>query len=340
VGASTSRRLITALAAFGLVTFSGCASSSEPAAVDSSVTAAPAKTDLYYRTFGDRSRQHLVFVHGGPGSNSFMFENAAALLADRGYYVVTYDQRGAARSPQTDTAQYSYENTARDLDDLIKALDLSSPVLLGHSFGGSISLRFMELRPGVARGAVLIGSPMSFPATYLTILENAAVVYRGLDDPERASEMAALEAKMFPRGLVGPFTYSSEDIGTVARTMFQAQLIFPKQPTETARALVADMMKTNGQLLMAQNPDVGNGYQMNNQVGYTDFMPLLATLKDRVFAIYGDEDAIFDPNQLARIASSVTPAHFTLLRHSSHMPFVDQRDDFIEALTRSLAAMP
>lgn len=336
MGASVSRSV---LAAFGLVAWLGCAPAADPT-VDAPVSPVQAKTDLFYRTFGDKSHQALVFVHGGPGASSFGFENAAAVLADRGYYVVTYDQRGAGRSPKTDVAGYSYENTARDLEVLIESLGLSSPILLGHSFGGSISLRFMELHPGVAKGAVLIGSPMSFPATYLTILEHAAVVYRDAQDLDRAAEMDALRARMFPNGLAGPFTYGAEDIGRVAQAMFEAQLMFPKAPTENARALVADMTRTNGTLLMSQNPDVGNGYQLNDRVGYADFTPSLAALAERVFAIYGEEDGIFDAVQLARIESSVTPSHFKRLPRSSHMSFIDQRDELIEAVTTFLVAFP
>src|SRR5262245_58879312 len=95
------------------------------------------KTDLFYRTFGDSSRQPVIFMHGGPGSSDIAFEvSGAQALADRGFFVVTYDQRGGGRSPKGTREQYSYAGASQDLDDLIGALKLKSPALLPNSFGG------------------------------------------------------------------------------------------------------------------------------------------------------------------------------------------------------------
>jgi len=115
--------------------------------------AASQKIDsLYVDAYGDKSNPAIIFVHGGPGYDSQDFEFSTAVpLSAQGYYVVVYDQRGQGRS---DLAQaptdYSYKQYADDLKTIISQLGLTKPVLIGHSHGGPISLKFDQFYPGVA----------------------------------------------------------------------------------------------------------------------------------------------------------------------------------------------
>jgi len=314
----------------------------DPAAPGSTTPPGPAKTDLFVATFGDKKNPPVVFIHGGPGANSVGFETAAAdALAAKGFFVVAYDQRGCGRSPNGTIADYSYQRSADDLDVLIRALDLKAPILLPHSFGGSIALRFMELHPNVAKGIVMVGSPMNFPQTYLTILDHSMTVYRQRLNFPKANETQELKDRMFPQGLAAaPFTYGAEDILSTVENMHSASLVFPSRPTVEAMKVFAKMqLGGNRSIAQAVNPELGEGFQKNDKVGWSDFTPLLIKHKAVVHGIYGDEDRIFSREQLNAFSGLLGADHFTVLSSSSHFSYVDQPSAFVNAAAKHISAL-
>jgi pimeloyl-ACP methyl ester carboxylesterase len=92
----------------------------------------------------------VVLVHGFTGSKED-FNLIGPLLADAGYRVLTFDNRGqheSAHSAREDG--YHVQSLAHDVIDLVEHFGLEKPHLLGHSFGGLVS-----------QGA-LVESPQSF----------------------------------------------------------------------------------------------------------------------------------------------------------------------------------
>ena len=89
----------------------------------------------------------VVLVHGFTGSKED-FNLIAPLLADQGYRVLTFDNRGqyeSAHSKREDA--YEAGSLARDVIELVKHFDLEKPHLLGHSFGGLVSQRAVADSP-------------------------------------------------------------------------------------------------------------------------------------------------------------------------------------------------
>jgi pimeloyl-ACP methyl ester carboxylesterase len=81
----------------------------------------------------------VVLVHGFTGSKED-FNLIGPLLADAGYRVLTFDNRGqheSAHSKREDA--YQVQSLARDVIDLVEHFGLEKPHLLGHSFGGLVS---------------------------------------------------------------------------------------------------------------------------------------------------------------------------------------------------------
>jgi pimeloyl-ACP methyl ester carboxylesterase len=92
--------------------------------------------------------QHIadvVLVHGFTGSKED-FNLIGPLLADAGYRVVTFDNRGqheSAHSKREDA--YTAVSLAKDVSELSHSLGLDKPQLLGHSFGGLVSQQALVL---------------------------------------------------------------------------------------------------------------------------------------------------------------------------------------------------
>ncbi|CAN2175657.1 MhpC Predicted hydrolases or acyltransferases (alpha/beta hydrolase superfamily) [Candidatus Nanopelagicaceae bacterium] len=83
----------------------------------------------------------VVLVHGFTGSKED-FNEIGPLLADEGYRVLTFDNRGqheSAHSKRDDG--YSMPSLARDVIEIAHHYGFEQPHLLGHSFGGLVSQR-------------------------------------------------------------------------------------------------------------------------------------------------------------------------------------------------------
>jgi len=92
----------------------------------------------------------VVLVHGFTGSKED-FNLIGPLLADAGYRVLTFDNRGQHESAHSGREDgYQVQSLARDVIDLVDHFGFEKPHLLGHSFGGLVSQR------------ALVESPQSF----------------------------------------------------------------------------------------------------------------------------------------------------------------------------------
>ena len=81
----------------------------------------------------------VVLVHGFTGSKED-FSEVAPLIADAGFRVLTFDNRGQHESSHTKRPDgYSMPALGRDVIEIAQYFQLKKPHLLGHSFGGLIA---------------------------------------------------------------------------------------------------------------------------------------------------------------------------------------------------------
>jgi pimeloyl-ACP methyl ester carboxylesterase len=105
----------------------------------------------YLRTGGDRPP--VVLLHGLLGSGACWTPLARALEAELD--VVMPDARGHGGSSAPHHG-YGYDDHANDVVGLLRALELSRPVLLGHSMGGMVAAVVASRGAGLLRGLVLV----------------------------------------------------------------------------------------------------------------------------------------------------------------------------------------
>lgn len=105
---------------------------------------------LYYKDWGPRDGQPIVFSHGWP-LNSDSWESQMLFLADHGYRVIAHDRRGHGRSSQPWDGN-DMDHYADDLSTVIDTLKLKNAVLVGFSTGGGEVARYIG-RHGTSRVA-------------------------------------------------------------------------------------------------------------------------------------------------------------------------------------------
>jgi pimeloyl-ACP methyl ester carboxylesterase len=114
-------------------------------------------TNLFYKDWGPRDAQAIVFHHGWPLSSDD-WDTQMLYFLEQGYRVVAHDRRGHGRSDQTDTGN-EMDTYAQDVIELARHLDLKNAVHIGHSTGGGEVARYVaRAEPGRVAKAVLIGA--------------------------------------------------------------------------------------------------------------------------------------------------------------------------------------
>jgi non-heme chloroperoxidase len=114
-------------------------------------------TDIFYKDWGPKDAQPIVFHHGWPLSGDD-WDTQMLFFLKQGYRVIAHDRRGHGRSSQTANG-HDMDTYAADVAALVEALDLRDVIHIGHSTGGGEATRYVA-RHGKARTAklVLIGA--------------------------------------------------------------------------------------------------------------------------------------------------------------------------------------
>jgi non-heme chloroperoxidase len=115
-------------------------------------------TRIYYKDWGSKDAQAIVFHHGWPLSADD-WDNQMLYFFDQGYRVIAHDRRGHGRSTQTAYGN-EMDTYAADVAELAKHLDLKNAIHVGHSTGGGEVARYVAQYGGGGRvsKAVLIGA--------------------------------------------------------------------------------------------------------------------------------------------------------------------------------------
>ncbi|MCW4460844.1 alpha/beta hydrolase [Sphingomonas sp. BT-65] len=112
---------------------------------------------IFYKDWGPKDGQPIMFHHGWPLSADD-WDNQMLFFLGKGFRVIAHDRRGHGRSDQTDTGN-DMDTYAADVAALVRALDLSNVVHIGHSTGGGEVIRYVaRSAPNRVAKAVLIGA--------------------------------------------------------------------------------------------------------------------------------------------------------------------------------------
>lgn len=116
-------------------------------------------TEIYYKDWGSKDAQPIVFHHGWPLSSDDWDAQMLYFLG-KGFRVIASDRRGHGRSSDIGTG-HDMDHYASDVSAVVEHLDLKNAVHIGHSTGGGQVARYVaqygEPQGRVAK-AVLVSS--------------------------------------------------------------------------------------------------------------------------------------------------------------------------------------
>ncbi len=117
---------------------------------------------IRYSAWGEEGRRGVLFVHGGRAHRNWWRPFAPFFAQNR--RVAALDLSGMGDSDWRD--KYSLDNLVNEVFAVIDAAGLASrgrPIVVGHSFGGWVTLAAVERDGERLGGAVVVDSPLGVP---------------------------------------------------------------------------------------------------------------------------------------------------------------------------------
>ncbi|MBA2369354.1 MAG: alpha/beta hydrolase [Candidatus Protochlamydia sp.] len=250
----------------------------------------------YIRTGGDKPP--IVLLHGLTLNGACWTPLARALEKD--YDVIMPDARGHGKSA-IPTSGYLYRDLAADVMGLLDALNLDSPVLLGHSMGGMTAALAASQNPKRFRGLIL-ADPTFLPLKRQWEVYNSDVVEQHRRILSQPKEHLLIEMKNRHT------RRSDEIIEFIVQARFQTdirafEILTPPNPiylelinTITIPCLLvmgdrgsvvdfemaAQLSKLNQQLEVVQIKEAGHGLPYDQAEKFSDVvLTFLSTLSNK-----------------------------------------------------------
>lgn len=97
----------------------------------------------------------VVLLHG-KNFCAATWESVMTPLLEAGYRVIAPDQIGFCKSAKPEGYQYSLHQLARNTHGLLEELSVENAVIMGHSMGGMLAMRYAMQFPEATRALVLV----------------------------------------------------------------------------------------------------------------------------------------------------------------------------------------
>lgn len=274
-------------------------------------TADIAGSCLHYLDYGDPGpdRRVFVLVHGLGGRWQHWTENIPE-LAEHGR-VIAVDLPGFGRSGPPSSG-YSIDAFADAIADLIRQLELSEVVLVGHSLGGLLAVRFAR------RHADLVGAVVLAAGTVQAFTAALGLQRAGHYLLRRPATVVATYVEVLTAGLPVPAFLRNQIIRRplLRRLFLWPYLHRPGALPARSVALLVDAVGARGVLPIAR------------AVGRLRPAQWLSRVSCPVLAIGADHDRIAPLTELAEFAASVPGAQAVVLEGTGHMVMLERADAF------------
>ena len=261
--------------------------------------------ELEYDTFGDKKNPALVLIMGFGAQMVAWDEGFAQLLADRGFFVVRFDNRDVGLSTKLDGVEvdangvvsaalleqplppvpYTLSDMAQDVVGLLDHLGIDKAHILGASMGGMIAQVFAIEHP--QRTASLI-SVMSMPGEPETMQSTPEAMTALLSIPP--SDRAGFIEHSLVYQAFQSKKHRSDAISREKAARDYDRSFYPEGSPRQMAAIYASGRRTEA----------------------------LAALKVRTLVLHGDDDTLISPNAAKRTAEIIPGAELVILDDMGH----------------------
>lgn len=260
----------------------------------------------------------LFLLNGGPGLPCNYLRDPLVRMVGEGYRVVTYDQLGCGASDKPkDKSLWTMGRYIEEVETLRKALDLRKIHLLGHSWGGWLSIEYALSYLGSIKSLVLCNTCGDMPHL-VTELER----HRAALGPETVAMMQRHEAE----GTLDHDEYKA----AITLLNYRHVLRLDEWPPSVRASLDDWNMDVYGTM---QGPNeflyVGNLKDWNR-------IPDMPRITVPTLIVVGQHDEL-TPACAMRMHNALPDSEIKVFKNSSHMPLYEEPESFFATLGGFLA---
>ena len=280
-------------------------------------------TRLHVDEYGDPTAPVLLFVHGGPGQGSYDFARHQGARLGRHVRLLAVDQRGTLFSdPLQPGEQVTETGIADDLEALRETLGIESWVLLGHSFGGRVAVRYALDHPDRVRGLVLENPSLDWTGSATALLTASLEI---LDD---TGATEADEVRELLRGGV-PATMAAvrrqrELMDALGPRRSEVYFHQPAVRADLAGALPSQKLPAD---VRDQGDKPGRMLRDHEQL-LEPLLPRLAGLEVPALLISGLYDHVLDDDAIEVFNATVVEGDVTWFDESGHFCHIEEPDAY------------
>jgi N-formylmaleamate deformylase len=216
----------------------------------------------------------IILLHGLTANG--MCWTALARVLEEEYDVIMPDARGHGNSRVPEYG-YRYEDHANDIVGLIQALELSSPILIGHSMGGMTATVVAGHNSKLLRGLILADPSFLSPKVqrevrdsdvtdqhrrFLNMSLNEIVADARTKHPDRSSELIELIARARLQTSMNAFdvlTPPNPDYMQLASSIDVPTLLVIAENGVVSSTLAAELQCVNPKFQVEKIPKAGHG---------------------------------------------------------------------------------
>jgi proline iminopeptidase len=270
---------------------------------------------LWYKVAGRGAGAPLLFLHGGPGYNSYSFEAQAGKALEGRLQVIYLDQRGSGRSERPWTGAYSLPIMVEDIEALRRQLGVPKLALMGHSFGGALALEYAAAYPQHVDKLVLVSAASDIPAACAARVAFLAQRYPAELEQARA---AAAGRKETPDECF--FAFNS--VGDEIRERVNDETMFPDMKK------VAEQREVDAQSGLRNTGELGGTLWNNGFLSYR--FARFDRLAMPVLVLAGEEDYAIGLPAQRLLAKQLPKAKLVEYAGAGHFPYLDAPQRFTD----------
>lgn len=270
--------------------------------------------NIWYQLTGNKKGTPLIVLHGGPGYPHDSLESLEDLSSGR--QVIFYDQLGCGNSKRTkDPSLWTVEHFVRELQLVVKTLNLTKYHILGHSWGSALAVSFALTKPQGLKSLIL-----SDP-------------YIGTPQWEKDAKRLLGKMPMNMQKALADGKYKTKEYKDAREEFYYRHVYrFKKFPVACLRA----NNKANGNLYRYMwGPEE---FEASGTLKKFDLVPSLKTIKVPVLLLCGKYDEA-TPEALEVYKSLLPNGRIHVFGKSAHMPHWTERKAYMAIVSKFLASL-
>ncbi|TKX23237.1 alpha/beta hydrolase fold-containing protein 18 [Elsinoe australis] len=286
-------------------------------------------SETWYALYGNLSPSTvpLIVLHGGPGCGHNYLKTLSLLsTGPLARPVILYDQIGCGnstrfRSRRQDNSFWHPSLFIDELNNLVSALGITTFDLLGQSWGGMLGAQYATLRPKGLRKLVICDSPADM-GTWVAVANQM----RGLLPKEvqetlmRCEEAGETDGEEYEKAVVEFYKWY------VCRVVEP----FPEEFLETDRNV-----KEDDTVYYTMNGP--SEFHVIGNLKTWDIRPELHKIEVPTLLVNGKFDEAQDVTMAPYFEKIRSPVKWVRFAESSHMPHLEETEDFMIAVSNFLA---